>query len=205
MKLDSVTVVPFPDSAAWASMYAKFFDALVKSLNHAYCSADREDAVAEAFHKLEFKKARESYETLPETEADWFHTLRWQAKSYLSHLRERYERHARYVESMAKALARYFACGHQGEAIDAEIMQRALTRTLETIKEEQDISRRDLEIFVAVKMFRTSARELSKRFSGVTAGNVSVIAHRVGNIIRKYGPRHFERALRREGYGPEAA
>ena len=52
MKLDSVTVVPFPDSAAFGAMYEKFFGLLVNSLNHAYSFADREDAVEEAFYKL---------------------------------------------------------------------------------------------------------------------------------------------------------
>ena len=45
MKLDSVTVVPFPDSAAFGAMHEKFFGLLVNSLNHAYSFADREDAV----------------------------------------------------------------------------------------------------------------------------------------------------------------
>ena len=62
MKLDSVTVVPFPDSAAFGAMHEKFFEPLVNSLNHAYSFADREDAVEEAFYKLMFKKDREAYE-----------------------------------------------------------------------------------------------------------------------------------------------
>ena len=88
MKLDSVTVVPFPDSAAWAAFYEKFFGPLVNSLNRAYDLADREDAVEEAFYKLMFKKDRDAYEKVPETESDWFYALRWQARAELSHLRE---------------------------------------------------------------------------------------------------------------------
>lgn len=105
MKFDSVTVVPFPDSAAFGAMHEKFFEPLVNSLNHAYSFADREDAVEEAFYKLMFKKDRAAYEKEPETESDWFYALRWQARAELSHRRENAERHAKYVEEAAKALA----------------------------------------------------------------------------------------------------
>ena len=111
MKLDSVTVVPFPDSAAFGVMHEKFFETLVNSLNHAYSFADREDAVEEAFYKLMFKKDRDTYEKEPETEKDWFYALRWQARAALSHRRENAECHARYVEEAAKALADVFVCG----------------------------------------------------------------------------------------------
>ena len=106
MKLDAVTVVPFPDSAAFGVMHEKFFETLVNSLNHAYSFADREDAVEEAFYKLMFKKDRDAYEKEPETEKDWFYALRWQARAALSHRRENAECHARYVEEAAKAPAR---------------------------------------------------------------------------------------------------
>ena len=89
MKLDSVTVVPFPDSAAFGVMHEKFFEPLVNSLNHAYSFADREDAVEEAFYKLMFKKDRDAYEKEPETKSDWFYALRWHARAELSHRRER--------------------------------------------------------------------------------------------------------------------
>ena len=102
MTLDSTTVVPFPDSAAWAAIYAKMRRPLVNSLNRDYCLADREDAVEEAFHKLMHKKDAEAYgENMPQTEADWFGALRWQAKSFLSHMKERSARHAKYVERAA--------------------------------------------------------------------------------------------------------
>ncbi len=137
MKLDSVTVVPFPDAAAFGAMHEKFFELLVNSLNHAYSFADREDAVEEAFYKLMFKKDRDAYEKEPETESDWFYALRWQARADLSHRRER-----------------------AGEV---------------------------------------SGRELAMRYH-TTSGNIYVIKCRVGRILRKHGPRCFERALKKEGY-----
>ena len=201
MKLDSVTVVPFPDSAAWAAMHVKFFSLLVASLHHAYGLADREDAVEEAFYKLMFKKDRAAYEKEPETECDWFYALRWQARSELSHRREDAERHARYVEAASKALADVFACGHQGEAMDAEIRSRALVRALEMLRMEQDISRRDIDIYMRIEKREMSGRELARRYR-ITEDNVYVIKHRVGRLLRKYGPRCFERALGREGCAP---
>ena len=199
MKLDSVTVVPFPDSAAWAAFYEKFFGPLVNSLNHAYGLADRQDAVEEAFYKLMFKKDRDAYEKEPGTESDWFHALRWQARAELSHRRERDERHAKYVEEAAKALADVFACGHQGEEMDAELRSRALVRALEMFRKEQDISRRDLYIYTAIETGEVSGRELATRYH-TTPDNVYVIKYRVGRLLRKYGPRCFERALKKEGY-----
>ena len=199
MKLDSVTVVPFPDSAAFGVMHEKFFGLLVNSLNHAYSFADREDAVEEAFYKLMFKKDRDAYEKVPETESDWFYALRWQARAELSHRRERAERHARYVEEAAKALADVFACGHQGEEMDAEIRSRALVRALEMFRKDQDVSRRDLEIYTGIETGEVSGRELATRYH-TTSDNVYVIKHRVGKLLRKHGPRCFERALKKEGY-----
>ena len=199
MKLDAVTVVPFPDRAAFGAMYEKFFEPLVNSLNHAYSFADREDAVEEAFYKLMFKKDRDAYAKAPETESDWFYALRWQARAELSHRRERAERHAKYVEEAAKALADVFACGHQGEEMDAEIRSRALVRALETLRREQDISRRDLDIYTGIETGEVSGRELATRYH-TTSDNVYVIKYRVGRLLRKYGPRCFERALKKEGY-----
>ena len=199
MKLDSVTIVSFPDSAAFGAMHEKFFGLLVNSLNHAYSFADREDAVEEAFYKLMFKKDRDAYEKEPETESDWFYALRWQARAALSHLRERDERHAKYVEEAAKALADVFACGHQGEEMDAELRSRALVRALEMFRKEQDISRRDLYIYTAIETGEVSGRELATRYH-TTPDNVYVIKYRVGRLLRKYGPRCFERALKKEGY-----
>lgn len=199
MKLDAVTVVPFPDSAAFGAMYEKFFGLLVNSLNHAYSFADREDAVEEAFYKLMHKKDRFSYEKEPETEKDWFYALRWQARAALSHSRESAERHARYVEESAKALADVFACGHQGEEMDAEIRSRALVRALKTIRKEQNISRRDLDIYTSIETGEMSGRELAALYN-TTSDNIYVIKYRVGRLVRKHGPRCFERALRKEGY-----
>ena len=198
MKLDSVTVVPFPDSAAFGAMHEKFFAPLVNSLNHAYSFADREDAVEEAFYKLMFKKDRDAYEKEPETESDWFYALRWQARAELSHRRERAERHAKYVEEAAKALADVFACGYQGEDMDAEIRSRALFRALEMFRKDQDVSRRDLEIYTGIETGEVSGRELAARYR-LTSDNVYVIKYRVGRLLRKYGPRCFERALKKEG------
>ena len=157
------------------------------------------DAVEEAFYKLMFKKDRDAYEKAPETESDWFYALRWHARAELSHRRERDERHARYVEESAMALANVFACGHQGEEMDAEIRSRALVRALETLRKEQDISRRDLDIYTSIETGEVSGRELATRYN-TTSDNVYVIKYRVGRLLRKYGPRCFEQALKKEGY-----
>ncbi len=93
-----------------------------------------------------------------------------------------------------------FACGHQGEEFDHEILSRALVRALETLKEEQDISRRNLEIYICRKKYDMPAKEVATKFN-IKANNVDQIVSRVKALVEKHGPRHFEAALRREGYG----
>ena len=200
MKLDSTTTVSFPSSAEWAAYYVKFHKALVNGLNSRYCLADREDAVEEAFHKLMHKKDIEAYgERVPQTEADWFYNLRWQARAYLSHLRERTERHAKYVEHMAETLADVFACGHQGEAMDSEIRTLTLVRALEEFRKEQDVSRRNLEVYTLLGMGEMSVKDLAQRYK-TTENNIYAIKFRTGRLLRKYGPRCFERVLQGAGY-----
>lgn len=200
IKLDATTIVSYPTPSKWADLYGRFRGSLVNSLNGRYCVADREDAVEEAFHKLMHKKDMTAYgEKLPQTEADWYWNLHWQARSFLSRIKERVERHSRYVEEMSKVLAGIFACGHQGEEMDAEIRARALVRALETFRKEQDVSRRDLAIYVGIATGVASGQELAKRYR-LTSNNVYVIKCRIGQLLRKYGPRYFERALQKEGY-----
>ena len=200
IKLDATTIVSYPTPSKWADYYGRFRSSLVNSLNGRYCIADREDAVEEAFHKLMYKKDMAAYgEKVPQTEAEWYWNLHWQARSFLSRITERIERHSRYVEEMSKALAGIFACGHQGEELDADIRARALVRALETFRKEQDVSRRDLAIYVGIETGVATGQELAKRYR-LTSNNVYVIKCRIGRLLRTYGPRCFERALQMEGY-----
>ena len=193
MTLDAEKIIEFPDFETWAELYAKLKDPLVKRLNSSYSLADREDAVEEAFHKLMHKKDREAYgEKMPRTEAEWFGALRWQARSYLSHLRDRGDRHAKYIEEMSGLLDGVFADGHQGAGLDAGTRTRALARALHKL-------RRDLIIYIGLAARGISGKKLAARFD-MTANNAYQIRFRVGNIICKYGPRYFEEALRREGF-----
>ena len=67
---------------------------------------------------------------MPRTEAEWFGALRWQARRYLSRLRDRGDRHAKYIEEMSGLLDGVFADGHQGAGLDAGTRPRALARAL---------------------------------------------------------------------------
>ena len=195
--LDDTTPVAYPNREIWGRFYEKFRLPLVNSLNRKYSYADREDAVEDAFHKLMHLKDREAHgDNLPDTEAKWYGTLYWQARSRLSHMREQSERHAEYVEKAAEELAGIFACGFQGMAMDSELRSRALVRALEMFREEQDVSRRDLVVYVR-RISGESAKEVASRF-GITANNVDQIKHRMGFLLRKRGPHCFVRALRKE-------
>jgi hypothetical protein len=79
----------FPQATFGANYILKFRKQLMAKLSSYYCLADREDAVESAFDKLMNKKDKEAYgDKMPKTEKDWFWALYWQAKSYLSHMRE---------------------------------------------------------------------------------------------------------------------
>ena len=197
MKFDEIAEVPFPDTLVWGEYYEKFCKPLVASLDNRYILADREDAVEEAFHKLIHKKDRDAYgDNMPRTEKDWFYALRWQARSYLSHMKDRSKLHARYVEEASKELADMFMDGYHGEDGDAEVHSRALALALEILRAEQDISRRDLSIYLALQMRGENAKVVGVSH-GVSSNNATVIKFRIGRILRKHGPRCFERALQK--------
>ena len=199
--LDDTKTIAYPNRSAWASLYSKFYKTLVAEVRrYSMTDADAEDAVAEAFHKLMHKKDRQAYgEKMPQTEKGWFWALFWQSRSYLSHLRGHADVHAKYVERISQELDSVFACGHQGEEMDKNIRDRALARALKTLKDDQDLSRRDLEVFVCRTRDALASKKVAAAY-GITANHVDQIVYRVRQIVRKYGPRHFEAALRREGY-----
>lgn len=200
IKLDSTTIIGFPSLSTWDRLYRKLAGPLAGSLNHGYCLADREDAVEAAFQKCMWVKDPASYDKLPQTESAWFHELRWQARSYLSHMREHAGVVAKYAESMAEELKDVFAEGHQGEGLDAETIRRALVRALKTLRREQDVSRRDLGIYLALEMQGDCAKDVAKRY-GLKENNVYQIFHRTRNVVMVYGPDCFRRALENECWG----
>ena len=199
--LDDTKTIAFPNSSTWALFYSKFYEALVQEVRrYSITVADAEDAVAEAFHKLMHKKDREAYgEKIPQTEKGWFWALYWQSRSYLSHLHDHANVHAKYVERISQELDSVFACGNQGEEMDRVIRNRALARALKTLKADQDLSRRDLEVFVSRTKYAKSSKEVARVY-GITANHVDQIVYRVRRIVQKYGPHYFEEALRWEGY-----
>ena len=185
------------DNEAWGGIYKKFCSKLVNGLNSHYCLADREDAVEFAFDKLMHRKDVKAYgDKYPKSEKDWLCHLHWQARSFLSHIKSRSDRHAKYVETMSKEFEDAFISGLQGIALDSEIRSEALVKALEIFKAEQDISRRDLNVFVLRERIQMPSKEIAARYN-LTVGNVDVIKHRVGKLLRKYGPDCYIRALRR--------
>ena len=60
----------------------------------------------------------------------------------------------------------------------------------------QPPTRRDLNIFVLRERLQVPSKEIAVRYN-ITVNNVDVIKHRIGNLLRKYGPDCYFRALRR--------
>ena len=189
--------VKMMDNTAWGGLYSRFRDRLVKGLDGRYCLADREDAVECAFDKLMHRKDREAYgDKIPQSEEDWYWNLHWQARSFLSRIRDRAERHAKYVEFMSRELQDAFTPGFNADIVDDEGLPEILDQALEIFKSEQDISRRDLNIYVLRQRFQVPSKKIAARY-GVTVENVDVIKHRIGKLLKKYGPDCYDRALRR--------
>ena len=179
----------FPSSDAWGKMYAKFFKDLMLKLNHIYCrcQADREDAIEQAFDKLMNRKKPEAYGgKMPDSEKGWFWALYWQARSYLSHMKEHADVHAKYVKSI-------FEESHgRGGGVESA----ALWAALDFLRKEHGVSRRNLEVYIDAALRRISSKNLEKKY-GITESNVNVIKFRIGKLLAKYGKKYYQVALKR--------
>ena len=71
-----------------------------------------------------------------------------------------------------------------------------LSKALELFKSEQDVSRRDLSVFILRASHEIPSKEVAARY-GISEENVNVIKFRVGKLLRKYGPGCYDRVLRR--------
>jgi hypothetical protein len=197
MKNYSNENIDFPTRSVWGEFYSKFRKLLLTKLSSYYCFADREDAVEYAFDKLMNKKDKEAYgDKMPKTEEGWFWALYWQSKSYLSHMREHGVVHARYVEEMAKELENVFDPGYAGEFLDDEVYSKALSSALNSFRKDQDISCRDLKIYLAAAYKKIPAKVLAAKFK-TSENNVYVIKFRVGKLLAKYGKKYFQAALKK--------
>ena len=197
MKNYSNENIDFPTSNVWGELYSKFRKQLMAKLSSYYCFADREDAVESAFDKLMNKKDKEAYgDKMPKTEEGWFWALYWQSKSYLSHMREHGVVHARYVEEMAKELENVFDPGYAGEFLDEEVYSKALSSALDSFRKDQDISCRNLQIYISATAEKISAKVLAAKFK-ISEENVYVIRFRVGKLLEKHGKKYFQAAMKK--------
>lgn len=190
-------VCVFPSRDSWGRIYAKYRSQIVSRLSSWYSLADREDAVENAFDKLMNKKDPESYgDRMPASSEDWAKVLYWHARSFLSHMKEHSEIHAKYVEKISKELEGSFACANQGAFMDAAVYSHALASALDSFRKDQDISRRNLEVYVGVVMDKIPAKDLAKKFK-ISENNVHAIKFRVGKLLAKYGKSYFRAALKK--------
>lgn len=203
LTFDDTAVIDIPNSDAWGALYEKFRAALVDKLNHCYSLEDREDAVEHAFEKMMHKTGGNSGgERMLRTESGWFFSLRWQARSYLSHLKERGDVHARYVDFALGECGDGFVSAGQGDFLDNESRRSALERGFAEFRREQGVSRRNLEIFLAL-VDGEPADSLAEKHN-MTKDNIYVVKHRVGRLLNKYANRYFRPAVDGEPYGKVA-
>lgn len=131
---------------------------------------------------------------MPKKENDWFWALYWQSKSYLSHMREHGVVHARYVEEMAKELENVFDPGYAGEFLDDEVYSKALSSELDSFRKDQDVSCRNLKIYLCSVYKKNPAKVIAEKFK-ISEENVYVIKFRVGKLLEKHGKKYFQAAL----------
>ena len=194
-RFDDSIAIGYPSRDGWAALYRRLQPALVNSLSKGYSYADREDAVEEAFNKLMHKKNVEAYgDKVPQTEADWFWQLHWQARSFLSHLKDHAKCHAKYIERASKEMFGMIAAV-QGLDLDRAVYRNALAKALEIFRREQDISRRNICIYMRVAIRNESAQSVGRLFN-VTENHVYQIKFRIKNLLRKHGIDCLRRALR---------
>ncbi len=185
----------FPSRDTWGKIYDKYRAQIVARLSSWYCLADREDAVEEAFNKLMNKKSPEAYGgKMPTNAESWREALYWQARSFLSHMKEHSQIHAKYVEKIAKELEDIFTPANHGLFMDSDVYSRALTLALDSFRKDQDISRRNFEIYIGAAINMIPAKILAKKFN-ITENNVYAIKFRVGKLLAKYGRKYFQAAL----------
>jgi hypothetical protein len=200
MKDYSNEIIDFPTSSVWGEFYSKFRKTLIAKLDFRNCLADREDAVEFAFDKLMNKKDKAAYgEKMPNTEKGWFWALYWQAKAFLSHMKDHGVVHAKYVEEMSKELEYVFAPAYGGEFLDNGVYSYALSLALDNIIKDQDLNKRDLSIFIENTMYKKSAKILSEKYN-LTENNVYQIKFRMKKILNKYGKKYFNEALKKVCY-----
>jgi hypothetical protein len=187
----------FPSRTTWGEIYGKYRAKLVSSLSSRYCLADREDAVENAFDKLMNKKDPAAYgDKMPASAEAWAKVLYWQARSFLSHMNERSQIHAKCVEKMAKELEEAFVPANQGAFLDAEVHSRALPLALEIFRKDQDVSCRNLKIYLSSVYKKIPAKVIAEKFK-ISEDNVYVIKFRVGKLLEKHGKKYFQAALKK--------
>ena len=133
---------------------------------------------------------------MPKTENDWFWALYWQARAYPSHMREHGVVHAKYVEVMAKELESVFALGYFGGFLDNEGYSKALALALDSFRKDQDVSCRNLKIYLSSVYKKIPAKVIAEKFK-ISEDNVYVIKFRVGKLLEKHGKKYFQAALKK--------
>ena len=190
-------VEKFPSRTMWGEIYEKYREMIIAGLSSWYGRADREDAVENAFDKLMNKKDPAAYgDKMPASMEAWAIAVYWQARSFLSHMKEHSQIEAKYIEKMSKELEDAFISENQGAFLDAATISRALPLALKLFKKGQDISRRDLNVYLGVAVRKIPGKALAKKHN-ITAINVYTIKCRIGELLGKYGRKYFQAALKK--------
>jgi len=172
-----------PSREMWGNMYAEFRDKLVASLSRYYSLQDREDAVEEAFHKLMYKKLAESYgNAMPSSAEEWYGNLRWQAKAWLSHQKGRLGVHAKYVDWLVKEIEDSVLPDTRTYTLTDEDHREAIVRCVRKALRDQDVSYRDVRIFMALAVGLHSTDEIAARYN-IKPNHVYQIKFRVKNAL----------------------
>ena len=188
-RIKSSRSVAFPLSQVqWGDYYSRWFGDLVASLGSKYGEHDREDAVSEAFVKLAGKSVSE-YQHVPETEAELYGCIYWQAKGWLSH---RAESRRTWDAHHRRAVSEGYAVVPAGPVctIDRQLNDQAAFATLETLCADAGILPRNVEAYRRRYLYGERTEDVAKAL-GMTAGNIHVVRDRIDRLRRKKGAACF--------------
>lgn len=189
IKLDAIKKVEFPDLQVWGEFFVKWNQSIIDSLGAKYNEMDRQDAVINAFLKLMYKKRPENYNHIPETEAEWYGCVKWQARASLKHAMDsgktRLDYHRKAFDQMLVEGTRNCVCN-----LDKRECDHLVFATLYELCEEAHMKKTNVDAYVEWYLKGGDSRTVARAF-GANANNLYAIRFRVEKLLAQKGRRKY--------------
>lgn len=189
--LNATDKIAYPDKAKLDEFHVRFYDYLVAGLNKSFDEEDRRDAVSAAFSKLISRKGPQDFKgKVPQTEAEWYWCLHWQAKAYLSHLMEKSERFARYQEEEIRSFKVGIQDAEQTGTLGSSGLSQELHEIFKTMCCVCGVNPEHSRIFWDWWIEGEDIDIVAKRYD-VKKNNIYQIKSKVSKVLKNQGPDFF--------------